>query len=203
MRMVTPTSRTLSGITSLIIAAASCSGVIQERDGEGPLFALSGDGLMVSTERAASGETWSAGSIPLCKRDPASTIVLTGIEALRVSGQVRLEGVGVRTTRWGLPDGPSDPDTHMVGIHRGTPTGVRSPRGYEVPTSCSSSKDPVGEIVVTLTKTGDAGGMLDGLRVTYEVAAEEHVFDLQFGFALCGTGKDALQLCDTNGAVGG
>jgi hypothetical protein len=89
---------------------------------------------------------------PYCRRDTDQVVTLIGIAPLSVTGRVRLEGIGVRTTLWGEPDGPSDPDTHMVGIDRGIPAGVRSARGYNVPT-CGSPDEPVGEVLVTLTMT--------------------------------------------------
>lgn len=171
----------------LVAVASSCSGVIEEEDGEGPLYALDGDGVMVTRSDAAIGEVWSAGSVPLCKQDADATVVLTRIEPMRVSGDVRVEGVRVRTTRWGEPDGPSDMDIHMVGLSPGVPAGLRPPRGYAVPTSCDSPSDPVGEVVVTLTKTGARGGALDGLLVGYRADGRVHEFELRFGVSLCGT----------------
>jgi len=170
-------------VICLVVVVTSCSGVIEEQEGEGPLS--SGGGFRVSTDRAETGETWSAGSIPLCKPDTDQVVTLIGIAPVSVIGRVRLEGVGVRTTLWGEPDGPSDPDTHMVGIRQGVPAGVRSARGYSVPT-CGSPDEPVGEVVVTLTMTGDEGGALDGLRVTYRADGRDHAFTSPFGFGLCG-----------------
>ena len=53
-----------------------------------------------------------------------------------------------------------------------------------VPTDCENVDGSVGEIVVTLTKTSEQGGALDGLRVSYMVNDEEHVFDIAFHFGL-------------------
>lgn len=154
---------------------------------DGPLYALVGSGVTVSRSDAAIGEAVSAGSVPLCKKDANASVTLTSIEPMRVRGEIRLEGIAVRTTRWGEPDGPSDIDTHMVGLSSDIPAGLRPPRGYEVPTSCDSPSDPVGEVVVTLTKTGLRGGTLDGLLVRYETEGRFHEFELGFNVSLCGT----------------
>lgn len=65
----------------------------------------------------------------------------------------------------------------------GAPDGLQAPKGYVVPTRCAND-DPVGEVVVTMTKTGPEGGSLDGLRASYVVDDEEHVFDIGFHFGL-------------------
>jgi hypothetical protein len=176
------------------VVASSCSGVIEEEDGEGPLSSLGGSGMTVAQRYVTVGEVWSAGSVPLCKEDADATVLLTRLEPMRVRGDVRLVGVAVRTTLWGDPDGPSDMDTHMVGLSPGVPAGLRSPPGYEVPTSCDSSSDPVGEVVVTLAKTGPRGGSLDGLLLEYQVDGQLHRFELRFGVGLCGTGH--VRGCD-------
>lgn len=107
---------------------------------------------------------WSAGTVLLCRTDPAVAPRIRSVNAISVSGSVRLDGVGVRTTQWGEQGTPSDPDTHLVGTVMGVPAGLRSPDGYVVPTTCENTAEPVGEIVVTLTKTSVEGGQLDGLR---------------------------------------
>jgi hypothetical protein len=168
----------------------ACRGpsTIDENDGDGPLRVFNGDRVTVSRGTAEVGKTYSAGSMPLCRRD-GSTVSLVSIDPLKILGEVRLEGVRVRTTHWAPPDQPGDPNTNMVGIMEGAPSGLRTPAEYSVPTSCASAADPVGEIVVTLMKTGDAGGGLDGLRLTYDVDGQLHTFRVPFQFQLCGTDK--------------
>jgi hypothetical protein len=178
----------------ILLAIAACSGTVE--DPAGPLR-LDG-GFAVSQADVDPGETWSAGSISLCIEDPKAPATLLAIEPVRVVGQVAVEGIGVRITRWGDPEGPSDVDTHMVGLHPGVPSGLLAPRDFFVDTSCPSSNDPVGEIVVTLRKTGDAGGMLDDLLVTYRADGETHRVRLAFGFALCGPRPEFDGLCGSS-----
>jgi hypothetical protein len=176
----------------LFLCAVACAARIEE-DGAGPLRPAGG--FSVSQADVERGEIWSAGSIPLCTDDPGVPATLLAIEPVRVVGQVEVEGIGVRITHWGEPDGPSDVDTHMVGLHPGVPAGLQTPRDFLVDTSCPSPNDPVGEIVVTLRKTGSAGGMLDDLLVTYRAEGETHRVRLVFGFALCGTRPAFDGLC--------
>jgi hypothetical protein len=172
----------------MMVVAACSKPVVTELDGEGPLRALKGDEVTVTRGRASVGETYSAGSIPLCRPD-GQVITLRNIRAERIFGAVRLEGIAVRTTHWGLPDRPSDPDSHMVGTMVGRPAGLRPAAGYRVPTTCASMEEPVGEVVVTLEKTGQSGGGLNGLDVRYVAGDQLHVAKVAFGFALCGTDR--------------
>ncbi len=79
----------------------------------------------------------------------------------------------------------------MLGTSRGTPPSVRSPAGYVVPTACGPSDEVVGEVIVTLTKTGIAGGRLRGLRLTYESNGRLQQMAVDFRFSLCGTAPPA------------
>lgn len=178
------------------LMAAACTGptAIRETDGEGLLRVFNGGGVSVGRGTAEVGRTYSAGSVPLC-RQTDSEVMLRSIQAIEVFGQVRLEGIRVRTSHWAPPDRPSNPDRHMVGIMSGIPDGLRRPSGYRVPTSCDSPADPVGEVVVTLSKTGRAGGALKGLKLAYDVGDEVHVFRVPFEFQLCGT-DDRVPDCE-------
>ncbi len=138
------------------------------------------------------GEPWSAGSITLCKKSSGDHVVIRDVTPVSVRGQVRVDGIGVRTTRWGKPDGPSDPKRHLVGTMRGVPDGLQDPRGFTVTATCPDPDAPVAEIVVTLTKTGEQGGALDGLLVTYDLDAVRHQLTLDFHYGLCGTGDVAV-----------
>jgi hypothetical protein len=153
----------------------------------GPLYALLGSGVTVTRSDVTVGEMRSAGSVPLCKKDAEAAVILASIEPLNVRGDVRLDGVAVRTTRWGEPDGPSDIDTHMVGRSPGVPAGLRPPRGYEVPTSCDSPSDPVGGSWSRSPRRGARGGTLDGLLLRYVAEGQLHEFELRSGVSLCGT----------------
>lgn len=170
-------------------ALAGCHGneIVEEQDGAGAITSSPGQSWGVNQSIARLGSTWSAGSVLLCRTSADQAPRIESIEPLAVTGQVELVGVGVRTTAFGNPDGASDPDTHLVGLAHGIPDGVESPQNFLVPTTCEDTSEPVGEVVVTLKKTGDEGGQINGLTVTYTVDGEEHAFVIQFQFGLCGT----------------
>jgi hypothetical protein len=176
-------------------ALASCGGAarssaIVDRDGIGAF--ATGSPWGVNKTIVKIGQPWSAGSVTLCKKSQADEVVLQGIAAESVAGQIRLDGIGVRTTLWGKKNRPSNPNTHLVGTRPGVPNGLHDPAGFTVVTTCPSPKAPVGEIVVTLTKTGPKGGALDGLKVDYEDNSELHELVINFHYGLCGTGEFAV-----------
>ena len=175
----------------LVTVAAACSPEeVPEQDGDGPLYVFSGDAVGLDKGIVDVGQAWSAGSIPLCKNTPDISVTLTSIEAVTVEGEVDLEGIGVRTVRWAPSEGGNAAD-HMIGSYRGIPPGLRAPRGYRVPSTCESPEDPVGEVVVTLRKTGEGGGRLKDLRVKYQADGVPHDFVIHFELGLCGTGDSA------------
>jgi hypothetical protein len=187
--------RCLSASLAMLCLAASCTGlVIEEEDGDGPLRVFRGDGVHVSQADPPVGEVWSAGSVPLCKDEGRGPVVLVSIEPIELRGDVEVEGIRVRTTKWGLPDRLTDMDTHMVGLSPGLPAGLRTPRGYVVPSTCDSPRDPVGEVVVSLRKIGAGGGAVDGFVLRYLAEDRLHEFVLRFGVTLCGT--ERLPSCD-------
>jgi hypothetical protein len=167
--------------------------IIVDRDGEGALVYAPGTSFGVDKSIVSVGETWSAGSVTLCKKRQGDQVTLNSVRPVNVKGQVRLDGIGARTTHYAKPNGPSDPETHLVGTMPGMPAGLESPNGFRVQTTCPNSRAPVGEIVVTLTKVGPEGGSLDGLRILYTAKGQMHELTLPFHFGLCGGGQFAVR----------
>jgi hypothetical protein len=166
--------------------------LIVDRNGQGALVYAPGARFGVDKSIASVGDTWSAGSVTLCKKSAATDVTLKRVDPVTIRGEVRLDGIGARTTHYGDPDGHSNPNSHLVGTMRGTPKGLRSPSGFRVVTTCPTSAAPVGELVATLTKTGPEGGSLDGLRILYEAGGQTHELTIQFHFGLCGSGQFAV-----------
>jgi hypothetical protein len=104
-----------------------------------------------------------------------------------VTGQVRVERIGVRTSAWARSGTPGDPAETMTGSHPGVLPGLEPPRGYVVPTSCATPDEPVGEVVMVVTKSGDEGGRIRGLGITYESGSETDAFVAHAALVLCGT----------------
>ena len=128
----------------------------------------------------------------LCKKHADERVTLQSVEPVSVQGQVRLDGIGARMTHYAKANGSSDPDNVLVGTMPGTPAGLQSPGGFLVESTCPNTRAPVGEIVVTMTKTGPQGGSLDGLRVVYTANGRTHQLTLGFHFGLCGGGSFAV-----------
>lgn len=177
--------RVLGGV--LLLALAVCSGEGVEADGEGAIWSTPGV-ISQGVERsvAAVGETWSAGA-KVCRSDASQAPRLVSVEPVEARGDVRLEGIGVRVSEYSEPGEEEDSDVHAFATYLGVPARVGPIRGFIVPTACTPDDRQIGEIVVTLTKTGPGGGALDGLRVTYEVEGEERVTLFRYHFGLCGT----------------
>lgn len=170
-----------------LLTLAACSGAGVEADGEGAIWSTPGViSQGVGRSVAAVGETWSAGA-EVCRSDPSQAPRLVSVEPVGVRGEVRLEGIGAREAAYPRPGEEEDSDVHVFATYRGVPARVGPVRGFVVPTACAPEDDRVGEILVTLTKTGPGGGALDGLRVTYVVDGEERVTLFRFHFGLCGT----------------
>jgi hypothetical protein len=138
------------------------------------------------------GQLWSAGSITLCRKSQNGRVVLQDVSAVSVVGQVRLDGIGVRTAHYSGPNEEPDPDIHLIGTLPRVPAGLRKAAGFVVTTTCPTSEAPVVEIVVTLTKIGPQGGALDGLKVEYRENSSPHELTINFHFGLCGTGESAV-----------
>jgi hypothetical protein len=138
------------------------------------------------------GEPWSAGSVNLCKKPGVGEVILKAITPVSVRGEVRLDGIGVRTVHYAPPDRPGNPDKNPVGTAPGFPAGLEPPDGFQVTTTCTGEDPLIGEIVTTLTKTGVQGGSLDDLRVVYIWDGETHEVRFGFHFGLCGTGPFAV-----------
>jgi hypothetical protein len=166
--------------------------VIVDRNGEGALVYVPGSGFGVDKTIVKIGEPWSAGSVTLCRKSADEQVTLKDVEPVSVKGQVRLEGIGVRATHYAKPNGHSSPQTSLVGTMRGAPDDLQPAAGFQVPTDCPNSRALLGEIVVTLTKTGPEGGRLEGLRIVYIANGETHELTLPFHFGLCGTGDFAV-----------
>lgn len=193
------TARPLVWSTIAIALLVSCQPalgnhphVIIDQNGEGALVYAPGPGFGVDKTIVMIGEPWSAGSVTLCKKSADEQVTLQSVEAVSVQGEVRLDGIGVRTTHYAKQNGHGSPDDYLVATTPGVPAGLQSPDGFRVVTTCPNSRAPVGEIVVTLTKTGPEGGGMDGLRVIYTAMGETHEVTLSFHFGLCGTGDFAV-----------
>jgi hypothetical protein len=167
-------------------------GLIVDQNGEGALVSVPGSGFGVDKTVVNIGEPWSAGSVTLCKKSADEQVTLKDVQPVSVRGQVRLDGIGVRATHYAKPNGHGSPDKSLVATMPGAPGNLQSPAGFEVPTDGPNSQALLGEIVVTLTKTGPEGGSLDGLRVVYTADGETHELTLTFHFGLCGTGDFAV-----------
>jgi hypothetical protein len=144
----------------------------------------------VDKTRVEVGVPWSAGSVTLCKRSAGDRVVLTSISPISLKGDVRLDGIGVRTTHYA---NQADPATEMIGTLPGVPPGLSRPAGFVATSTCPGPRRPVLEIVVTLTKTGPAGGALDGLRIEYTEDSVPHELTIRFHYGLCGTGQYAVR----------
>lgn len=179
---------------ALLVSCQSADhpGVIVDRNGEGALVYTPGSGLGVDKTIVKISEPWPAGSVTLCKKSADEQVTLKDVESLSVRGQVRLDGIGVRATHYASPNGHSSPQTHLVATMPGAPEDLQPAAGFRVPTDCPNSRALVGEIVVTLTKTGPEGGSVDGLRVVYMANGETHELSLPLHFGLCGTGDFAV-----------
>jgi hypothetical protein len=167
-------------------------GVIVDQNGEGALVYTPGSGFGVDKTIVKIGEPWSAGSVTLCKKLADEQVTLKDVEPISVRGQVRLDGIGVRAAHYAKPNGHGSPDKYLVSTMPGAPKNLRPAAGFRVPTDCPNSRALLGEIVVTLTKTGPEGGTLEGLRVTYTANGETPEVTLSFHFGLCGTGDFAV-----------
>jgi hypothetical protein len=190
---VRPLARFAIGIALLVGCRSSdYSGVIVDQNGEGALVYTPGSGFGVDKTIVKIGEPWSAGSVTLCKKSAGDQVTLQDVEPVSVKGQVRLDGIGVRATHYAKPNGHGSPEDSLVATMPGTPENLQPAAGFQVPTDCPSSRALLGEIVVTLTKTGPEGGSLDGLRVIYMANGETHELTLSFHFGLCGTGDSAV-----------
>jgi hypothetical protein len=166
--------------------------IVVDRNGEGALVYAPGGGFGVDKTIVGTGEPWSAGGVTLCKKRQSQLVTLDSVRPVTVRGQVRLDGIGARTTHYAKPNGRSDPDTHLLGTMPGRPAGLQSPEGFRVETTCPNTRAPVGEIVVTLTKVGPEGGSLDDLRILYTADGRKHELTLGFHFGLCGSGRFAV-----------
>ena len=71
-------------------------GPIVDGDGNGAFTLDPNSNWGVGVSHAKVGETWSAGSVTLCKKPSERTVTLQSIEPISVTGQVRLDGIGVR-----------------------------------------------------------------------------------------------------------
>lgn len=135
------------------------------------------------------GEPWSATNVPLCTTDGA--VILDGVDAARLRGQIRLVDIGVRTVRpiTRLDGGRVISELPGRAIAPGPPPGTVAPTGFVVRAACnpSSPRSPLVTIVVTAARTGPDGGYVDGLTVAYRTTdGGRHVLRIPFRFALCG-----------------
>jgi hypothetical protein len=182
----------VAALLALLMMGSACSrGLSLEQDGDGGLFSTKGNSWSYYQGGGVPvGATWSAGGVFLCRTAPDVVAHIVSIGPASVDGQVKVDRIGVRTAlrppRTGARD--LDPGPYILGAMHGSPDGVRDPRGYLVPNTCPGEPDSeVGEIVMTLTKTGPEGGGIDGLLVTYEWDGHEHQYMVPVGFGLCGT----------------
>ena len=189
-------SATLVAALFLICSLGACHSRGRIIDsGDAGAFALDPDSTWgVGFTRAKVGEARSAGSVVLCKKPSERTVTLQSIEPVSITGQVRLDGIGVRHAFSLGPHQESDANKYLVGDMRGAPRGLHDPAGFVVDTTCPGRPEPVTEIVVTMTETGSPGGALEGLRVDYLDGSDLHELVIHWHFGLCETG-DVQQPC--------
>jgi hypothetical protein len=162
----------------------------EETDGGGDLTVLDGEQSVLVKGRVRTGETWSIGAIPLCKSASDVVVKLLDVEPVSVTGSIVLEDVGVRTSAWAPTDATGNPLQVMTASYRGVLPGLQRPSGFVVPTACQTVTGAVGEVIIVATKTGDEGGEMQGLRITYESRGGTHFFTARAGFVLCGSGTE-------------
>lgn len=136
------------------------------------------------------GRTLAAGQIPLCTRG-SKPVTLTSIVPVKVSGQIKLDGVRVRRT--------TAPNT--VTAVPGVPPGSRPVAGFIVhassPCKWPNLSDPYYEVLVFAHRTGPGVGWIKGLRVSYTSDGSEGTLMIPYGLALCNKGTTKKGLCST------
>jgi len=176
-------------LAALVVQAACSRGTVIEQDGQGGIFSMKGESTGYWHGRAIIGQMWTAGGVTLCRSTPDVVARVVSIEPVKVTGEVRVDAIRVRTSLRPPPDLPVDdwdPNVYLFNGPGPAPSNALSPAGYLVPTACLGPK--VGEVITTMTKTGPAGGMLQGLKVTYRWDGRLHQFVIPWTFGLCGTG---------------
>lgn len=177
-------------LAALLLTSACSRDLITEQDGQGGVFSsLKGSPAGYFHGRAKVGQMWTAGSVMLCRSTPDVVARLASIEPVEVTGEVKVDAIHVRTSLRPGPEGDLNPNVYLVGGEPGpSPSNAQQPAGYLVPTACRGGPGTkVGEVLMTMTKTGPAGGMLQGLRVTYRWDGRLHEFVIPWTFGLCGT----------------
>ncbi len=182
-------ARSGAALLAVLALAAACSrGVIVEQDGEGGI--LSNGGVLRGSwnGRTQVGELWTKGGVTLCRTSPGVVARIVSIRPVQVEGAVRVVAIHVRTSLRPPADATVEdynPLVHLVNGPGPAPPNAREPAGYLVPTACRGPR--VGEIMVTMVKTGPEGGYVRGLEVTYRWEGRLHRFVIPWEFGLCGT----------------
>lgn len=127
--------------------------------------------------RAEVGQLWTSGGVLLCRSTPDVVARIVPIEPFEVTGDVTVDAIHVRTSLRPGPEGDLNPNKYFVNGAGPAPANARTASRLPVPTACRGGPGTeVGEVMTTMTKTGPAGGMLQGLRVTYRWDGELHDF---------------------------
>jgi hypothetical protein len=175
-------------LAALLVATACSRSLITEQDGQGGVFSMKGASRGYFHGRAEIGQLWTGGGVLLCRSTPDVVARIVSIEPVEVTGDVTVDAIHVRTSLRPGPEGDLNPNKYFVNGAGSAPANARQPAGYLVPTACRGGPGTkVGEVMTTMTKTGAAGGMLQGLRVTYLWGWQLHEFVIPWTFGLCGT----------------
>lgn len=171
----------LASACLLALLLLACGPDGSHADGAGALEGFGGDSILVSTTAAEPGQTWSAGSWPLCRTSEAS-VWLRSIRPVGVVGDIDVEAVLVQETQRLGPDEPAQ----GIGLEKVVlpRSKYSSPEGFEVVPRCGGTR--VVEVAAQVRKVSDGGGALDGLRVEYEVDGRPRWFVLPATFVVCG-----------------
>lgn len=182
--------RSKACVLAVLLVTAACSrGLVTEQDGQGGILSMGGTSREYWRGRAEVGQMWTAGGVTLCRSTPDVVARIVSIEPVKVTGEVRVDAIHVRTSLRPPPDlgfEDWDPNVHLFNGPGPAPSNALPPAGYLVPTACRGPK--LAEVMTTMTMTGPAGGMLEGLKVTYRWEGRLHQFVIPWTFGLCGTG---------------
>ena len=120
----------LTAVT-LVLAACGSSGPTTEKDGEGAIYSTPHASWGVDKTIAKVGEPYSAGSVLLCRTPPGVAVpTITSVTPVMVTGDVTLDGIGVRTAHYAPSNGVGeDTEKHIVGTMHGKPTNLQAPDG--------------------------------------------------------------------------
>jgi hypothetical protein len=120
------------------------------------------------------GQMWAATGIPICTKGNSS-LTVTSIEPIAVSGQIHLDRILIQPGHWG-----------ELAFYRGAPPGSRPATGFVVPSPSPCAGPPRYQAIVLAHRTGPQGGSVDGLSVQYRAGNARGVYTIHFTDLLCG-----------------